>query len=110
MDAVRNDVDKLVNVELAAANQRFRQFASAHEGYAVILEELDEVETEYNLLKAEIRQSMWGRVKNNHKIKDDDIGYALDHAIDLAVEAIQVAAMLRKFQQGQDNGWSEDKT
>lgn len=110
MNAVMSDVDKLVDVELKTANQRFRPFASAHEGYAVILEELDEVETEYNLLKVEIRQSMWGRVKNNHKIEDDDILYTLDHAIDLAVEAIQVAAMLKKFQQGQDNEWSEDKT
>lgn len=110
MNAVESDVNKLVDVELAAANQKFRPFASAHEGYAVVLEELDKVETEYDLLKVEIRQSMWGRVKNNHKIEDDDIWYALDHAKDLAVEAIQVAAMLRKFHQGQDNGWSEDKT
>ena len=32
MDAVRKDVRRLVNKELAAANKRFHQFASPHEG------------------------------------------------------------------------------
>ena len=36
MNAVENDVRVLVGKELAAANERFPQFHSAHEGYAVI--------------------------------------------------------------------------
>lgn len=34
MDAVKNDVKRLVKVELAAANRKHRMFASAHEGVA----------------------------------------------------------------------------
>jgi len=61
MDAVKNDVKRLVKIELAAANRKFRMFASNHEGVAVIQEE--------------------------------------------AVEAIQVAAMARKFERSQRRKW-----
>lgn len=44
MDAVRKDVRRLVNKELAEANKRFRQFASPHEGQNVVREELEEAE------------------------------------------------------------------
>ena len=43
MNAVENDVRALVDKEFAAANERFPQFHSAHEGYAVIQEEVDEL-------------------------------------------------------------------
>lgn len=36
MDAVKADVKRLVKIELAAANRKFRMFASTHEGVAVI--------------------------------------------------------------------------
>ena len=39
MDAVKNDVKRLVKIELAAANRKFRMFASNHEGVAVIQKE-----------------------------------------------------------------------
>lgn len=38
MDAVKNDVKRLVKVELAAENRKHRMFASTHEGVAVIQE------------------------------------------------------------------------
>lgn len=41
MDAVRKDVRRLVNKELEAANKRFPQFASPHEGQNVVREELE---------------------------------------------------------------------
>lgn len=44
MDAVRKDVRRLVNKELEAANKRFPQFASPHEGQNVVREELEEAE------------------------------------------------------------------
>mgnify|MGYP001632434340 CR=1 FL=1 len=42
MDAVKNDVKRLVKIELAAANKKFRMFAGPHEGVAVIQEEVAE--------------------------------------------------------------------
>lgn len=63
----------MVRAELAAATLKFGPFASAHEGYAVILEELDE---------------LWDEVKNN---KHDDA------VIRQRREALQVAAMGARF-------------
>lgn len=60
---------ELVGQELQEAQTKFPPFNSAHEGYAVILEELDE---------------LWTVVKANHRRS----------AID---EAVQVAAMAVRF-------------
>ena len=40
MNAVKEDVEKLVQKELESANQRFPMFHSDHEGAAVIFEEI----------------------------------------------------------------------
>lgn len=68
MDKI-SQVMSLVEAELRRATDKFGPFHSPHEGYAVILEELDE---------------MWDEVKGNQP--------------KLAVlEAIQVAAMAARF-------------
>lgn len=61
MNAVKNDVKRLVKIELAAANKKFRMFAGPHEGAGIIQEEV--------------------------------------------VEAIQTAAMARKFERSQRRRW-----
>ena len=43
MNAVLANVRQLVDVELAAANERFPQFHSQHEGWAVLKEEAEAV-------------------------------------------------------------------
>lgn len=60
---------KMVSDELRCATEKFDKFNSAHEGYAVTLEELDEV---------------WEAIKNNDIIK-------------AKIEMIQVAAMAIRF-------------
>lgn len=69
---ITNIADEVMG-ELYNATSKFGAFASAHEGFAIILEEIDE-------LKAEI----W----KNQKIRD---------AGALRKEAIQVAAMAMRF-------------
>jgi hypothetical protein len=64
----------MVRAELASATLRFGPFASAHEGYAVILEEVDE---------------LWDEIKNN---KDGDAAIWRQRG-----EAMQVAAMAARF-------------
>lgn len=54
MDAVKNDVKRLVKIELAAANRKFRMFASNHEGVAVIQEEAVEAAREMDGLHREL--------------------------------------------------------
>ncbi len=60
--------------ELASAQKKFPAFNSAHEGYAVILEELDE---------------LWDEVRTNQATSGRDER--------MAKEAIQVAAMALRF-------------
>lgn len=105
MDAVRKDVRRLVNKELAAANKRFHQFASPHEGQNVVREELEEAEQAIVPLKLYIETRMWNAVKANQTVPKDDLRAIREAAINLAVEAIQVAAMAKKFEHGQRNNW-----
>jgi len=74
MDAVRKDVRRLVNKELAEANKRFRQFASPHEGQNVVREELEEAEQAIVPLKLYIETRMWNAVKANQTVPKDVSG------------------------------------
>ena len=67
----RNVAIDLVDAELMRARNSFADFNSAHEGYAVLLEEMDE---------------LWREIKDE---KRDPI----ERAIALRAEATQVAAM-----------------
>ena len=95
MNAVENQVRELVKVELSGANERFPPFHSAHEGWAVILEEVDE-------LKAEVKQVdeyfcfVWTAIKYDWP-SAEYIKEVYGRAINAACEAIQVAAMCKKF-------------
>lgn len=63
MDVITKDVRALAKKELAAANRRFRMFASPHEGYAVIREELDELIDEVRKLHFGLTIRLWRGVK-----------------------------------------------
>ena len=95
MNAVENQVRQLVEVELAAANKRFPQFHSQHEGWAVMLEEVVEAEVEMKTIRGNA-DGMFDLIRNNVEAKwvAEKIEYAAIHA---ACEAIQVAAMCKKF-------------
>lgn len=102
MDAVKNDVKRLVKIELAAANKKFRMFAGPHEGAGIIQEEVVEAVQEMNGLRQELN-AMWMDVySNNPQISTKGV---YDRAVALAVEAIQTAAMARKFERSQRRNW-----
>lgn len=97
MDAVKEDVELLVQKELESANKKFPMFHSDHEGYAVLKEEVEEAEE--NLIKTKDQiASLWRFTKKNlNKPKESAAESIKESAIELAVEAIQVAAMAQKF-------------
>ena len=95
MNAVENNVRALVDKELAAANKRFPQFHSAHEGYAVIQEEVDELKEDMDRINGRI-PSLRARVRFNNSC-EELVSRIFDDAINAACEAIQVAAMCKKF-------------
>ena len=97
MNAIENDIRAMVDKELAAANERFPQFHSQHEGYAVILEEIDELSTEARQVD-EFVVFLWDAIKaNNPEETGRHISIIEKLAINAACEAIQVAAMCKKF-------------
>ena len=96
MNAVKSEVEKLVQKELESANQRFPMFRSDHEGAAVILEEIEEARSE--MLDMELQyKSLWQTIKENFINTASYSELIFDDAINLACEAIQVAAMAQKF-------------
>lgn len=99
MNVCENEIRDAVEVELIAANEKHPPFASLHEAYAVILEELEEATTELMLCNGYI-QEVWKCTK------DDDIQGALEafeklkHTSQrLAMEACQADAMAIKAEQ-----------
>lgn len=95
MNVVKKDVQALVAKELAAANEKFPQFRSAHEGYAVILEEACETEEAVCEIRKHV-DAMWSRVRDNNATSAR-AALLRQAAINVACEAIQVAAMAQKF-------------
>lgn len=95
MNAVENQVRELVKVELAAANERFPQFHSAHEGYAVIKEEVDELKEATDKVIGRM-VSLWATVKYGND-PERLLQMISEDAVNATCEAIQVAAMAQKF-------------
>lgn len=95
MNAVKSDVEKLVQKELESANQRFPMFRSDHEGAAVILKEIDNAKLQMVRTKERF-ENVWSFVK--HESHSEELTLDLKHcAIELACSAIQVATMAQKF-------------
>lgn len=86
-----------VTAELTAAQAKFAPFNSAHEGWAVLLEEVDELEEEMEIISGRVRQ-MFQPVRKNDPHDAGNAARAIaDAATRAAVEAIQVAAMANRF-------------
>lgn len=96
MNAVKSDVEKLVQKELVSANQRFPIFHSGYEGAAVIFEEIEECKQEIENLEIQF-EALWSHVKADNKMSVITSTRLKLTAANLACEAIQVAAMAQKF-------------
>ena len=94
---VMTDFYKVFDKELEAANQKFPLFNSTHEAFAVILEEAEEAKEEAGNLDI-LMNNFWIGVKENHdpEALHEELTGIYKTALDLAVEAIQTAAMARK--------------
>lgn len=96
MNAVKSDVEKLVQKELVSANQRFPVFHSDYEGAAVIFDEIEECKQEIENLEIQF-EVLWSYVKDDNKMSVITSERLKLTAANLACEAIQVAAMSQKF-------------
>lgn len=95
--AVSNEeVQALFDKELQKANKNNPQYHSAHEGYAVLLEEVEEASAELGHLEFRT-ESIWDIIKNDDGHLKANIEEAKMFASSLVQEAIQVGAMCDKF-------------
>jgi len=91
-------IEPLVVEELARANKQFPQFHSPHEGWAIICEEVEEAKVDMgqvDLLNNSLRREVFS---DNEKCADMHIKSMRKAAVELAAEAIQVAAMCDKYE------------
>lgn len=94
--AVSNEeVQALFDKELAKANEHNPQFHSAHEAYAVLFEEVEEVKKEMDDLDS-YTGCIWDSVKNGGGLRTN-LEWTKKYASSLIKEAIQVGAMCDKF-------------
>jgi len=94
------NVAQLVLDEYDMAKEEYgKKFSSMHEGYAVMLEEIEEAKAEMDSIMCDAHlRYLW------ESVKEDNINNAMDaahiirtRAACLACEAIQVSAMATKF-------------
>ena len=91
-------INEAVIYELLSAVKTFgANYNSLHEGYAVLLEEVEEAEKELDYIKNHLAM-MWDSVKSDDAsdVKSNARVIALD-AVNLAKEACQIAAVARKI-------------
>ncbi|HEY5586732.1 MAG TPA: hypothetical protein VIK78_19860, partial [Ruminiclostridium sp.] len=89
-------VDRLVICELEEANKKFPLFNSTHEGYAILKEEIEEAGDDLKRIELNLSQ-VWDCIKKNSVITYFQIDQIEAYAKHLACEALQVAAMARKY-------------
>lgn len=96
------DTEKLVNdliqAEYKNACEKFGEtYHSLHEGYAVLLEEVEEVKFHIDDLFGDMN-GFWSGVKENNKLYcKDGVGYLLKHTTNAMKELAQVGAVLMKI-------------
>lgn len=100
MNAIKSDVENLVQKELESENQKFPLFRSDHEGAAVIWEEIEKAKEEIEEIEDNFH-NLWCLVKDDDTRSSTYAGWVFTSSIRLACEAIQVAAMAQKFIDGQ---------
>ena len=87
-------IHSLIEQELKEANDKFPQFASDHEAWAVVREEFEETRNELEACDERLFL-VWEQVKRNYSTHRN---YEMleNNAVQLIQEAIQLAAMCRK--------------
>lgn len=102
MKEILIEIDRLAEEELERANKIHPLFASDHEGYAVIQEEIDEVITA-NKAAMELKDKVWISIKeDNAEMATEFTEHMREHLTYATAELIQVIAMCDKFVKSQE--------
>lgn len=101
MEQMKSCIQRLAAAELRRANELHPPFASTHEGWAVLLEEIRELSSETQSIVS-MHELAFEDVMRDQS-PDEAIECVYDAAIRAACEAVQVAAMAQKFIEIEDN-------
>ena len=97
MNKVLDKLPALIEEELQAAMDEHGDFHSFHEGYAVLLEEVEELKEACEGIEF-LLSMVWENVRNDHEPEILAFAHKLDRSAQhCAAEAIQVAAMACKL-------------
>lgn len=97
------NIDKAIETELINIKVSWGDtYNSRHEGYAVLKEEVEEAEEALENLQNKL-ENVWSNIKLNWDSKKD-VHEAESAAFSLASEAVQCAAICRKFLES-SKGW-----
>lgn len=96
MNVIHEEIRNAVEKEKAHAEDTYGLYASFHEKYGVMFEELQEVEEELRNVR-DAFDRMWRMIRvNNEKVANYQAMAVANCAENLAIEAVQLAATARK--------------
>lgn len=99
MKKLREEIAEIMHKEYSRASEAYGpKFVSEFEAYAVIKEEIEESSEELKHIN-EIFENFWEEIKKG-TVSKEKLEKMRQHAINLACEASQVAAMMHKTLEG----------
>lgn len=100
---VRDEVDRI-------KEQHGQRYHSDHEAYAVLSEEVEEAQEELRLVWRRLAHVWGNRIRQDLRPGDNDLTFISARAVALAAEAIQIAAVARKWKDGNREDGVGDET
>lgn len=103
MDHLLPGVDALVELEHKTIVEEYGDgYHSTHEGYAVLREEIEEAKEKLDSVKT-WHGKIWACIRDNMDISEYKLKRIESEAMDLAAEAVQIAAVCRRWRGGTRN-------
>jgi SMC interacting uncharacterized protein involved in chromosome segregation len=96
MKELRTGIAKLAEDELIRANGMHPMFQSQYHGHGVLKEEIEECEEALDLLKS-YEDELWYDIRRDKEASIEFLNNMGNQAIEMACEAIQVVAMVKKY-------------
>ena len=101
MDHLSPGVDALVELEHKIIVEKYGdEYHSMHEGYAVLLEEVEEATEALREVQQHLACAWQDVREDTRKLLGSEILRVEHHAKDLAAEAVQIAAVARRWRGG----------
>lgn len=96
MKELLNEVEQVVENELARANKQHPLFNSLHQSYGILAEEIAEAKEAFEETERMFDRFFMCVRKDDYSSANDYLAYIKKNAIDCAAEMVQVAAMAQK--------------